>query len=225
MAANASRAFRSIGVLCRILVIGVIAASGALWPAGPVAAQDTAEPEAIEAPTSPPIFDATPAPESFPILVIRQSTLFSETAAARSIAEQVANAESELDADLDVVGESLRTRERELSDLRTTLPKEEFDALAAEFERDVRAFYARSQRERGLVDQAERDARNKLQRAAQEVLIEIMRQRNALVMLNEEQIVLSRHSLDVTQEAIARLDEVAPRIELQLPESENPAQP
>lgn len=191
----------------------------------PLLAQDDPAAEAVIEPSPTPFVESALEPESVPILVIRQSALFSETTAAKSIAEQAAAAERALDAELDVVGETLRTREKELSDLRTTLPKEEFDALAAEFERDVRAFYARSQRERGLVDQAERHARNQLQRAAQEVLIEIMRQRNAQVMLNEEQIVLSKHSLDVTVEAIARLNEVIPQIALELPETAAPSQP
>jgi len=148
--------------------------------------------------------------------VIRQSALFTESSAARSISNQAAAAQAELDAELDKIGETLRNRERELSDLRSSLPKAEFDTLAAEFERDVRAFYARSQRERGLVDQAVSRARAELRRGAESVLIDIMRRHSALVMLDEEQVVLSVNALDITQEAIDGLNQLIPDISLQL---------
>lgn len=203
----------------------VLAAFGDVVGAADALAQEAAPDAAAQAePAAPSDGEAAPT-RLFPILVIRQASLFSESLAARSIANQAAAAESALDAELDTIGESLRNRERELSDQRATLPKAEFDALATEFERDVRAFYARSQRERGLVDQAVSRARSELRRGAQAVLIEIMRRHGALVMLDEEQVVLSVQVLDVTQEAIDRLNQSVPDITLELPKSEAPSQP
>lgn len=190
----------------------------------PALAQEAPAPEPAQKP-SPPAQEERAVTAASPILVIRQSALFTESSAARSISIQAAEAERRIDADLDKVGESLRKREKELSELKASLPKAEFDTRAAEFERDVRAFYARSQRERGLVDQAVGRARTDLRKAAERVLIEIMRHHGAQVMLDEEQVVLSIQTLDITQEAVESLNRAIPDIRLVLPETSKQGEP
>ena len=157
-----------------------------------------------------------------PILVIDQEALYSRSAAARGIAEQDKSLREALTGELDADGERLRAREAELTELRETLLKSEFDALAREFETDVREFRARAQRERGLLDQALQNARRELRRAAQPVLIDVMRRRGALVLLDKGQVVLSVRTLDVTDEAIALLDQAVPVIEVNAPQTANP---
>jgi len=214
----------------RSVILALLVAASAAYPSAHQArAQDAAAGAGVGADAKPAggqeLPSTSPPPAHFPILVIRQSDLFSESTAARSISSQAAEAERALDAELDKVGETLRTREKELSDKRATTPKADFDTLAAEFERDVRAFYARSQRERGLVDQAEGRARAELKQVAQKVLIEIMRRHDAQIMLDEAQVVLSMSALDITQEAIDRLNQLIPEIKLDLAKPQPASQP
>lgn len=150
------------------------------------------------------------------ILIVNMEQILSESDAAVSILEQANAYRDQVQADLAKTRDALRTEETELTRLRGVLPKAEFDARVAEFERADREF-KRALSERGAdLNRARRDAREELKQRLQPVLLEIMRERSADVMLDARTIVASSRALDITAEAIERINAVSPRIELTL---------
>lgn len=141
-----------------------------------------------------------------PILTIDQDRLFQETglgaratSAVEAQAAQLASENSEIEQDL-------VRRELELTEQRASLPAQEFRLLADAFDQDV-------QRIRDEQDEKAR-ALNRMREAARQdffddvavVISDIVRERGALVVLDRRDIFLSADRIDITDEAIARVN-------------------
>ena len=148
------------------------------------------------------------------ILIVNQARIHLQAAAAQEITREEQARNAALRDAYDRIRSQLRDREREMIDLRATLPKEEFDALAAAFERDVRASRNGVEGNRRLIQGALAQAKEVLALALQNVLVEIMKERGALLILDEKTSIAHAAALDVTDEAIARLNLALPRIDI-----------
>lgn len=169
---------------------------------------------AIGAPSHAPAQEETGAGQS--ILIVNMEQILSESAAALSIQTQANAYRERVQEQLAATRDSLRAEEAELTRLRTTLQRSEFDARVARFEEKDRAF-KRALSDRGTdLNRARRAAREELKRLLQPVLLDIMRERAADVMLDARTVVASSRSLDITDEAIERFNEAVPIIELSL---------
>ncbi len=143
---------------------------------------------------------------SVPILVIDIERVFSATVAGQRVTRALEERFAALAAENRRIEAELMAEERQLTELRPTMDPEEFRKLADEFD-------ARVQRIR-----AEQDAKQKAlqeQRAAERqdfvdniapVLSEIGRERGALVILERRAVLLSADAIDITDEAIARIN-------------------
>ena len=114
--------------------------------------------------------------------------------------------------------QALEAEERELTDRRATLPPEEFQALAAAFDaktEDIRA--AQDAKSRAITAQREENRQRFLQ-AAVPVLGDLMREAGAVAVFDKELVILSLRGVDITDEAIARIDAVLGDGTVQMPE-------
>lgn len=158
----------------------------------PVAAQDT---PALEVPQA-------------PVLMVDRNRLLSETLFGKAV-EARFKAESEsLVAENLRLEQALEAEERDLTDRRATLPAEEFQTLAAAFDaktEDIRA--AQDAKSRAITAKRDEDRQMFLQ-AAVPVLGELMREAGAVAIFDKDLVILSLRGVDITDEAIARIDEV-----------------
>ena len=151
-----------------------------------------------------------------PILIVNVDRIYRESAAGRSIsaaeAELVKQAETELRARRD----ALTTEEQALAAERDTLSPSQLEERTAQFRASV-AELRQFRRERGVaIQKAVSAARVVLKQALQPVLVAIMRERRAAAMLDARNVVLSASALDITDEAIRRLDAAAGTIEVRI---------
>ena len=102
--------------------------------------------------------------------------------------------------------QALETEERELTDQRATLDAEAFQALAADFDEKTEAIRAaQDMKSRALTAKRDEDRQRFLQ-AAVPVLGELMRDSGAVAIFDKEMVILSLRGVDITDEAIARID-------------------
>ena len=141
-----------------------------------------------------------------PVLMIDRNRLFSESAFGRA-AEARFQAESQaLIAENLRLEQALEAEERDLTDQRATLEPEAFQALAQDFDTKTEAIRAaQDAKSRAITAQRETDRQRFLQ-AAVPVLGELMGDAGAVAIFDKEMVILSLRGVDITDEAIERID-------------------
>ena len=179
----------------------------ALAGGAPAYAQSQAEPPAADVV---PLVDA--------VLVVSIDTIKRDSLAGRGIREQTDALRHALRDELDLRREALRAEEKTLAEQRTQLSRDAFAEQVAAFEQKVRSLRRDDQDDGARVQRALTKAHTELRKALVPIFSAIMAQRSAGVMLNRDEtgVILYAHSLDVTEEAIKRLDDAVPRIEVRL---------
>lgn len=149
-----------------------------------------------------------------PVLVINMERVLRESDAARSIQRQAERIRGTIQKELGDRQEALRNEERELVELRPTLAAAEFAERVESFERRVRALKRDSNERSSLLQKALFEATETLKKRLRPELVAIMEERQADVMLDERNVVISARVLDVTSLAIQRINASTPRIDV-----------
>jgi len=96
-----------------------------------------------------------------------------------------------------------------LTDQRASLPPDEFRALADEFDTDVQRIRAEQDEKARLITRERETARQQFVGDAAGIISGIVRERGALVVLDRRDVFLSADRIDITDEAIERINAVA----------------
>jgi Skp family chaperone for outer membrane proteins len=140
------------------------------------------------------------------ILTIDQDLLFSRSAWGQQLQAEIDIEGTELATENRTIEAELTEEERQLTELRATTEPERFRELARAFDEKVTAIRQRQdQKERDLARRAE-EGRIAFFRAAVPVLASIVRDRGAVAILDSRAILLSVEGIDITEEAITRID-------------------
>lgn len=150
---------------------------------------------------------ATDLPQA-PILTLDRERLLAETRFGRAVEAQFQKDSETLIAENLRLEQALEAEERALTDQRPTLPAEEFRKLAEEFDTKTEAIRA-AQDAKSRAITSRRDAeRQRFLQAAIPVLAELMRDTGAVAIFDKEMVILSLRGVDITDEAISRIDDV-----------------
>ncbi|MCX7644953.1 MAG: OmpH family outer membrane protein [Rhodobacteraceae bacterium] len=152
-----------------------------------------------------PIAQDRPAVQS-PILTIDQDELFERSAFGSRVRAEITAASADLAAENRRLEAELAEEEKRLTALRQTTDPQEFARMAAEFDaRVVEVRRTQDQKARDLSRRPE-EARQEFFRAAVPVLADLVRERGALAILDTRAVIISADVIDITEEAIRRLD-------------------
>jgi Skp family chaperone for outer membrane proteins len=174
----------------------VCAVALAIWPA------------ALPAQSPAPAGDAATPVVRSQIAVIEQDRLFLQTRFGRAMQASAEAARKALQAENQRLEANLEAEERKLTDQRPTMPPEQFRPLAEAFDEKVRGIrQAQDAKARDLTRQSEEDRARFVETAAP-ILVALMSDLGAVVLIDKSVAVLSMDSVDVTDEAIARIDAV-----------------
>ncbi|WP_235866742.1 OmpH family outer membrane protein [Salibaculum griseiflavum] len=142
-----------------------------------------------------------------PILTVDLERLFQQTVFGQAVVEDYNAERRALAAENREIAEALRTEELDLAERRP-------DMDPAVFREEAQAFDEKAQGIRRAQDSKEAAIEDDLARAQEEfvqvvqpVLGEILVDRGASVILHQQSVLLSLDRIDVTDEAIARVDE------------------
>lgn len=155
------------------------------------------------------------------ILVVSLEKIRNQSKASKSLAAQSAAIREQLNRDFREQQRALAAEEKALVALRSTLEPDAFEARAARFEQQVRALKKMRRDQSLALRQALRQANEKVDRVLQPILAALMAERKAVIMIDNRDVVISATSLDVTQNAINRLDAALPSLEVQWPIEQN----
>ncbi len=197
---SGSRRVRASDMRAALGVLWLCTALLSAWPAFGQDAQDTGR--------------------SAPVLIVDMQRIKSDTSAGRDMLAKQTEIRNRIQAGLAERRERLREEENRLAEEREKLTPEAFREQVRAFEQQVFANREFSERESRRLQLVLSRASALLKERATAVLAGIMRERSAEVLLDSTQIILSVNSLDITDEAIRRLDEILPEIPIDLSKPE-----
>ena len=151
---------------------------------------------------------AQDAPPASAVLTVDPERLFAESKFGRAAIARLEAAQKALLDENKTFDASLEAEEKALTDRRAALPADEFRKLADAFNtkaEEVRA--ARLAKSRSLTTLRDDDRQNFLT-AIVPVLGELMAEMGGLVILDKKTVFLSFERIDVTDQAIVRIDAV-----------------
>ena len=153
---------------------------------------------------TPPAATQIPAPS--PVLTLDQDRLFLGSAYGLKVAREIEEASRVLATENREIEARLTAEEQDLTNRRPTLPAAEFRALADDF--DKRVVKIRKEQDQKLADlTARRDLERQLfYKAAAPLLGDLVREAGAVAILDSRAVFLSADRIDVTDEAIARVN-------------------
>jgi len=140
------------------------------------------------------------------ILIVSQEELFANSALGKDILQLEQSERDALIEDGRETGAAFEAEEQQLTELRDTLPADEFKTLAAEF--DTKVVSARAEQEANdanLIANIEARRRS-FYGVIAPILAQVMQRYNATVIIDRRSALLFDRNLDITREAIEFLD-------------------
>lgn len=145
-----------------------------------------------------------------PILTIDQDRLFSETRQGTSRSEEVEERARALAEENQRIETELTAEERELTEKRATLSAEEFRPLAQAFDEKVQRIRVEQDDKARAITRGRETARQAFLNDIGDIISMIVRERGALIVLDRRDVFLSADSIDITDEAISRINAESP---------------
>jgi len=140
------------------------------------------------------------------ILVLNQDALLFRSAFGQRIQQELEAASQLLAAENRDIEAQLTAEELRLTEQRQTMPVEEFRPLAEDFNDRVEAIRAtQDAKSRALTNQAEA-AQGRFFELAFPILLDIVQRRGASVLMDSRSVLLSADGIDITDEAVARIN-------------------
>lgn len=141
-----------------------------------------------------------------PILTVESDRLFSESAFGERVAIEIEAEQSVLLAENRKIEAELTAEEKRLTEMRKEMAAKDFRAIADAFDRRVQDIrIAQDAKVRAIGELGERE-RSLFIRAAQPILVELMRETGAGIILERRSVFISVDAIDITDKAIGRLD-------------------
>ncbi len=141
-----------------------------------------------------------------PFVTLDDARLFGESAWGKALLARLEADQAALAAENRAIEATLASRERDLTERRPGLPAAEFRALADAFNAEVETYRSAQRAKEQAIYQAHESARLRFRDVANQVLAAVMAERGALAILDESAIVLGFREIDITADAVARMD-------------------
>jgi Skp family chaperone for outer membrane proteins len=146
-------------------------------------------------------------PAATPLLTVDQERLFTDSAFGRRVARELEQEGSELASENRSIEQELTSEEQSLTQRRGAMEPAQFRALADTFDEKVTAL-RRQQDSKTRALTRRRDLERQLfYSSAVPILGELLAEMGAVAILNERAIFIAADSVDVTDEAIARIND------------------
>ncbi len=142
-----------------------------------------------------------------PILIIDQDRLFSETKLG---VDTLANMEAEAQAlatENKAIEAELIAEEKDLTARKAAMDPEAFRELADAFDMRVQKIREQQDEKARLLNRTRDEARTQFFRDVAAIISGIVREKGALIVLDRRDVFLSADSIDITDEAIRRVNE------------------
>lgn len=150
-----------------------------------------------------------PLPQATPVLTLDKERVFRESISGQRIEAAIAAENEALAAENREIDAALEAEERDLTDRRPTLGVAEFEALAEAFNTKAVDLRETQIAKAKALERKRDEERQAFFQSLVPVLGAIMRDAGAFVILDDAAVLVSFDRIDITTEAIARMDAIA----------------
>lgn len=140
------------------------------------------------------------------ILVIDTQQVINFSSLGQQVSAQLASAEAALRSENERISEALAEEERSITEQRDTLSPESFTALADAFDKKTQRLRSEQSEKLIALSKQREEMANDLLQTAMPILQDIMREAGAQALIDIKYIVLAADYLNITQEAIERIN-------------------
>lgn len=151
-------------------------------------------------------------PDNPGIIVVDLQQILREADAVQALQAQVGAAREAFQAEIRQREEELRQRDQELARERPDLPPEAYAARRQALADELAALQSAVQERRRQLDQAMNEGMRQVQSVLLPILQNLTEQQGAFLLLSKTSIVLVRPELEITDVALARLNEALPTV-------------
>lgn len=191
----------SAASLLRALLLSGLAVALAPQPVALAQQQPAAEPQ-----------QGGPAVSQY--LVVDLNRILREAAAVQALQQQVGAAREAFQAEIRQREESLRQRDQELARERPQLTPEEYETRRSQLAQELTQLQSDVQERRRQLDQAMNEGMRQVQAVLLPILQQLTEERGASILISKTSIVLVRPELEITDQALSRLDETLPTVSI-----------
>lgn len=146
------------------------------------------------------------------VIVIDLQRILRESTAMQTLQAQVSAARDAFQSEIRQREEELRARDQELARERPTLAPEVYAERRKELAEELAALQQAVQERRRQLDQVMSDGMRQVQSALLPIVQALAEDRSADIVLSKTAIILVRPELEITDAALARLDEILPAV-------------
>lgn len=141
-----------------------------------------------------------------PFVTLDDARLFADSAWGKALLQRLQADQTALATENREIEARLADKERALTTRRAALAPAEFRTEADAFNAEVERYRAAQKAKEQAVYQRHDAARLRFRDVANQVLAQLMAERGALAIIAEEAIVLGFREIDITTDAVARMD-------------------
>lgn len=140
------------------------------------------------------------------ILIIDSERLYFETLYGRRLARELAAQAADVQAENDQIVATLTEEERSLTLRRPDLTPEEFRAEADAFDDKVQEVRRVRDAKNAELQEVSAAARAEFEERVQDVIIDVMVERGAIIVMDRRSVILSVRAANITDDLIVRID-------------------
>lgn len=163
---------------------------------------------------------ASPTPPAPVILIVDMQQILQEAKAAKEVQAVLSQRYSAYSKEVAQQEDELQKGGAELERQRTALAPDVYTARARDLQQRYDELGKKVQSKRQALQQSLNDAMGKVRAAALEVLAEISKERHATLVLEKQAVVYETEGMDISADAIQRLDKKLPSVQINLPSVE-----
>lgn len=156
-----------------------------------------------------------------PIGVVDMAAILQRSNAIAQIREAIDKQNKLFEQDISKEEAAIKEAEEELNADKDLITEQEFNSRRAEFEERVVALQRQIQLQRSSFDQAYADALKRLEEQMLLIISEMGTERGFALVIQKKNAVIYDTSLDITEEALARLNEKTKNLKITLERKDN----
>lgn len=157
--------------------------------------------------------------DSLAIVVIDTQKIYREAIAVKGLQKQIDNQRSAYREELQKKEESLRAADKELARQRTVLSSEAFAQKRRGLEEQIATLQREIQKRRKVLEKQFAQGMKQVQSVLVEISQDIAGERDAVLVVEKSAVVLVKPDLEITQEALKRLNKKLPKLTLPTPQN------
>lgn len=168
------------------------------------------------------------APAGIGVIYVDRNALFNESKAGIDVTNQIGALKKSMEDDLGKKADKLKLDEDQLSGQQSLLSQDAFQAKVKDAQNKRMGLQREAEDKQRQLQSAIINAQGKIWQAAGPVLDDILREKQAMIVIDRAAIVRGTTEIDVTSLAVERLNQKLPAVKIELPalaQAARPAQP